>query len=177
MSYKTTAQTDAMYLLKSPEGFIRALLRPRFRKRKYSLLDVQPMPSSFYAGDGCHVNITFEKGRVRYRCSLYNICKSMPPKSCVERKCDYVAKYENVLVRDELALDALKEEIRLMVEKTNVEHPKLKSIRYSAGNCGNKLSALTLLLIKWDVGIWFLSWIYAGFARLTSFVKKERKER
>lgn len=63
-----------------------------------------------------------------------------PKNRAWKKVCDYVAKYENVLVRDELALDALKEEIRLMVEKTNVEHPKLKSIRYSAGNCGNKLS-------------------------------------
>lgn len=61
-----------------------------------------------------------------------------PKNRAWKKVCDYVTKFEYVLVRDELALDALNEELRLMVEKVNAEHPKLKPIRYSAGNCGNK---------------------------------------
>ena len=43
-----------------------------------------------------------------------------PKNRAWKKVCDYVAKYENVLVRDELGLDELNEEIRLMVEKTNM---------------------------------------------------------
>lgn len=63
----------------------------------------------------------------------------VPKNRAWKKVCDYVEKYQEVLIKDELALDALKEELRLMVEKINTEHPKLKPIRYSAGNCGNRL--------------------------------------
>lgn len=71
-----------------------------------------------------------------------------PKNRAWKKVCDYVAKYEYVLVRDELALDALKEELRLMVEKVNTEHPKLKPIRYSAGSCGSKLFRIDVSVDK-----------------------------
>lgn len=71
-----------------------------------------------------------------------------PKNRAWKKVCDYVAKYEYVLVRDELALDALKEELRLMVEKVNTEHPKLKPIRYSAGGCGSKLFRIDVSVDK-----------------------------
>lgn len=47
---------------------------------------------------------------------------------------DCVVKYQYVLIRDEISRDALVEELRLKIEEINVQHPKLKPIRFSAGN-------------------------------------------
>lgn len=49
---------------------------------------------------------------------------------------DYVEKYKYVLIRDECSRDALVEELRAKVTQINAEHPKLKPIRFSAGNMG-----------------------------------------
>lgn len=47
---------------------------------------------------------------------------------------DYVTKFERVLIPDEVSRDALVEELRLKTEEINAQHPKLKPIRFSAGN-------------------------------------------
>lgn len=47
---------------------------------------------------------------------------------------DYVTKFERVLIPDEISRDALVEELRLKTEEINAQHPKLKPIRFSAGN-------------------------------------------
>lgn len=49
---------------------------------------------------------------------------------------DYVSKFEYVLIKDECSRDALVEDIRTKVNEINTEHPKLKPIRFSAGNLG-----------------------------------------
>lgn len=46
---------------------------------------------------------------------------------------EFVKKYEDIIVKNDVSLDALKDEIRIEIEKLNADHPKLKSIRYSAG--------------------------------------------
>lgn len=51
---------------------------------------------------------------------------------------DYVDKFQYVLIRDEISRDALVEELRLKVEEINTQHPKLKPIRFSAGNMGGE---------------------------------------
>mgnify|MGYP006979892606 CR=1 FL=1 len=49
---------------------------------------------------------------------------------------EYVGHFEYVLIRDECSRDALVEELRAKVEEINAECPKLKPIRFSAGNNG-----------------------------------------
>lgn len=49
---------------------------------------------------------------------------------------DYMSKFEYVLIKDECSCDALVEVIRAKVNEINAEHPKLKTIRFSAGNIG-----------------------------------------
>lgn len=46
---------------------------------------------------------------------------------------EFVKKYEDIIVKDEISLDALKDEIRIKVEQLNTDHPKLKPIRFSGG--------------------------------------------
>lgn len=50
---------------------------------------------------------------------------------------DYVMKFERVLIPDEISRDALVEELRLKTEEINAQHPKLKPIRFSAGDLDN----------------------------------------
>ena len=56
------------------------------------------------------------------------------------RKCiallKYVASFENVLIKDQVSLDALVEELRIKVDEINAEFPKQKEIHYSAGDLG-----------------------------------------
>lgn len=54
-----------------------------------------------------------------------------------KKVCDYVETFEDVLIQNDLALDALKEELRIKIEQVNAEHPKLKPIRYSGGHIGS----------------------------------------
>ena len=57
-----------------------------------------------------------------------------PKNRACKKLLDYVEKYKYVLIKDELSLDALKEELRIKVNEINSEHPKLKKIRFSADN-------------------------------------------
>jgi hypothetical protein len=59
-----------------------------------------------------------------------------PKNRACKKLIDFVQKFERVLIKDELSLDALKEEIRIKVDEINAEHPKLKKIRFSASNIG-----------------------------------------
>lgn len=47
---------------------------------------------------------------------------------------EFVKKYEDIIVKDEISLDALKDEIRIKIEQLNADHPKLKPIRFSGGH-------------------------------------------
>ncbi len=60
----------------------------------------------------------------------------VPKNRAWKKVCDYVQSFEDVLIQDDLALDALKEELRLKIEQVNAEHPKLKPIRYSGDHVG-----------------------------------------
>lgn len=57
-----------------------------------------------------------------------------PKNRACKKLIDFVKKFERALIKDELSLDALKEEIRIQIDEINAEHPKLKKIRFSAGN-------------------------------------------
>lgn len=57
-----------------------------------------------------------------------------PKNRAWKKVCDYVETFKEVLIKDNMALNALKEELRLKVEQVNAEHPKLKPIRFSSGN-------------------------------------------
>lgn len=57
-----------------------------------------------------------------------------PKNRACKKLIDFVQKFERVLIKDELSLDTLKEEIRIKVDEINAEHPKLKKLRFSAGN-------------------------------------------
>lgn len=50
---------------------------------------------------------------------------------------DYVEKYKDVLIKDELSLDALKHEIGDVVNRINAEHPKMKRMQYTASPIDN----------------------------------------
>lgn len=60
----------------------------------------------------------------------------VPKNRAWKKVCDYVESFKEVLIKDDVALDALKEELRIKVEQINAEHPKLKPIRYSGGYIG-----------------------------------------
>lgn len=49
-----------------------------------------------------------------------------PKNRACKKLIDFVQKFERVLVKDEVSLDALKEEIRIKIDGINAEHPKLK---------------------------------------------------
>ena len=49
---------------------------------------------------------------------------------------DYVKKYKDVLIKDELSLDALKHEIGDTVNRINAEHPNLKRMKCTATPLG-----------------------------------------
>lgn len=42
----------------------------------------------------------------------------------------WLAQFDHILIKDELALDALKSEIEAKVNEINAEHPKLKQITF-----------------------------------------------
>lgn len=61
---------------------------------------------------------------------------------------DYVQKYEYVLIKDEVSLDALKHELCDVVNQINVEHPKLKRIQYSAGPIDGRRTTRIEAMVK-----------------------------
>lgn len=65
-----------------------------------------------------------------------------PKKRACKKLIDFVQKFERVLVKDEVSLDALKEEIRIKIDGINAEHPKLKKIRFSASNIGGRVQRI-----------------------------------
>lgn len=53
----------------------------------------------------------------------------------------WIAKYDHVLIKDEIALDAIKSEIETKVNEINTEHPKLKPILFRNNQSILRLSA------------------------------------
>lgn len=60
-----------------------------------------------------------------------------PQEPGMEKVVDYVEKYKDVLIKDELSLDALKHEIGDVVNRINAEHPKMKRMQYTASPIDN----------------------------------------
>ena len=64
---------------------------------------------------------------------VYHLQTYSPKNRAWKKVIDYVEKYKNVLIKDELSLDALKHEIGDTVNRINAEHPNLKRMKYTAG--------------------------------------------
>lgn len=62
---------------------------------------------------------------------VHNLVTYAPKNKACQELCEYVDRYKYVLIKDEISLDALKEEIRMRVEQINAAHPKLKQIHVS----------------------------------------------
>lgn len=55
---------------------------------------------------------------------------------------ELIKKYECILIPNEISVDALKEEVRIEIERLNMDSPKLKPIRYSFGHIGGGIIRL-----------------------------------
>lgn len=64
---------------------------------------------------------------------VYHLQTYSPKNRAWKKVIDYVEQYKDVLIKDELSLDALKHELCDVVNRINADHPKLKRIQYSAG--------------------------------------------
>lgn len=64
---------------------------------------------------------------------VYHLQTYSPKNRAWKKVIDYVEQYKDVLIKDELSLDALKHELCDVVNRINADHPKLKCIQYSAG--------------------------------------------
>ncbi len=63
---------------------------------------------------------------------VYHLQTYSPKNRAWKKVIDYVEKYKNVLIKDELSLDALKHEIGDTVNRINAEHPKMKRMKCTA---------------------------------------------
>ena len=63
---------------------------------------------------------------------VYHLQTYSPKNRAWKKVIDYVEKYKNVLIKDELSLDALKHEIGDTVNRINAEHPNLKRMKCTA---------------------------------------------
>ncbi len=68
---------------------------------------------------------------------VYHLQTYSPKNRAWKKVIDYVEKYKDVLIKDELSLDALKHEIGDVVNRINAEHPKMKRMQYTAGPIDN----------------------------------------
>lgn len=67
----------------------------------------------------------------------YHLQTYSPKNRAWKKVIDYVEKYKDVLIKDELSLDALKHEIGDVVNRINAEHPKIKRMQYTASPIDN----------------------------------------
>ena len=68
---------------------------------------------------------------------VYHLQTYSPKNRAWKKVIDYVEKYKDVLIKDELSLDALKHEIGDVVNRSNDEHPKMKRMQYTASPIDN----------------------------------------
>lgn len=68
---------------------------------------------------------------------VYHLQTYSPKNRAWKKAIDYVEKYKYVLIKDELALDALKHELCDVVNRINAEYPKTKRMQYTAGPIDN----------------------------------------
>ena len=64
---------------------------------------------------------------------VYHLQTYSPKNRAWKKVIDYIEKYKDVLIKDELSLDALKHELCDVVNRINAEHPKTKRMQYTAG--------------------------------------------
>ena len=67
---------------------------------------------------------------------VYHLQTYSPKNRAWKKVIGYVEKYKNVLIKDELSLDALKQELGDGVNRSNAEHPKMKRMKYTATPLG-----------------------------------------
>ena len=70
---------------------------------------------------------------------VYHLQTYSPKNRAWKKVIDYVEKYKDVLIKDELSLDALKHEIGDVVNRINAEHPKMKRMQYTASLIDNDI--------------------------------------
>ncbi len=70
---------------------------------------------------------------------VYHLQTYSPKNRAWKKVVDYVEKYKDVLIKDELSLDALKHEIGDVVNRINAEHPKLKRMQCTASPIGTMI--------------------------------------
>ena len=63
---------------------------------------------------------------------VYHLQTYFPKNRAWKKVIDYVEKYKDVLIKDELSLDAFKHEIGDMVNRINADHPNLKRMKCTA---------------------------------------------
>lgn len=61
-----------------------------------------------------------------------NLIIYQPKNKACKELCDFVKKYAYILLKDELSLDAMIEEIRTKVNDINSTYPKLKPLKFGA---------------------------------------------
>lgn len=79
---------------------------------------------------------------------VYHLQTYAPKNRAWKKVIDYVEKYQYVLIKDELSLDALKHELCDVVNRINAEHPKLKQIQYSAGPIDSSVTRIEARVIS-----------------------------
>lgn len=79
---------------------------------------------------------------------VYHLQTYAPQNRAWKKVIDYVEKYQYVLIKDELSLDALKHELCDVVNRINAEHPKLKRIQYSAGPIDSSVTRIEARVIS-----------------------------
>ncbi|RHJ48192.1 hypothetical protein [Bacteroides sp. AM10-21B] len=68
---------------------------------------------------------------------VYHLQTYSPKNRAWKKVIDHVKKYEYILIKDNLSLDALKHELCDVVNRINAEHPKTKRMQYTAGPIDN----------------------------------------
>lgn len=68
---------------------------------------------------------------------VYHLQTYAPKNRAWKKVIDHVKKYEYILIKDNLSLDALKHELCDVVNRINAEHPKTKRMQYTAGPIDN----------------------------------------
>ena len=68
---------------------------------------------------------------------VYHLQTYSPKNRAWKKVIDYVEKYKYVLIKNELSLEALKQELCDVVNRINAEHPKTKCMQYTAGPIDN----------------------------------------
>lgn len=101
---------------------------------------------SIYVNGGT-VNITFNEKGGKAWCSLFTICSPLFPQEPGHGKRLLLCReYKNVLIKDELSLDALKHEIGDTVNRINAEHPNLKRMKCTATPLGRIVPYVSRLM-------------------------------